>query len=146
MPFGDIFGSDLPGVTPGPSPEVTPGPFPELAPGHALGGGGGIIFGGGGGGFFVSPLALDDLLFAPVSILVSGLYFCGRSWPGIGVGMQKHANATGELLAVAKNGLRLSQNYRLHYFYLFLICLGDFYGFGRRGFGLFLNPPPNMPI
>ena len=87
----DIAGIDLPGVTPG----------------HALGGG------GGGGGIFVPPPALDDLLFAPedevllevflsVSILMSGLYLCGRSGTGTGLGMQKHAKAIGGRLAVAK--------------------------------------------
>ena len=74
MPFGDISGFDLPGVTPGPLPEVTPGSFPELAPGHALSGGRDITFGGGGGGgFFIAPPAPDDLLLAPTSGSVSGL-------------------------------------------------------------------------
>ena len=94
----DAAGLDLPGVTPGLLPEVTPG----------AGGGG-----GGGGGAFVALPALVDLLFAPedevllevflsVSILASGLYQCGRSGAGTGLGMPKHAKAIGERLAIAK--------------------------------------------
>ena len=95
----DIAGIDLPGVTPGHALSGGGGiDLPGVTPGHALDGG------GGGGGIFVSPLALDDLLFAPEdeSILMSGLYLCGRSGTGTGLGMQKHAKAIGERLAVAK--------------------------------------------
>ena len=103
---GITLGLDESGITPCAGfARVTPGlDISEVTPCA----GGGIYLGGGGGGTFGTPCAAVDFAVVPwASFSVPGmvrsffLHLC-ESLSGRGAGMQKHARATGERLAIAK--------------------------------------------